>query len=94
LNKKVKAIYNGQMVHIDYSPFWDETLRQVENDFIENGKESEFRIWFNILYVDSKDNKITASVPSQYIHDQMFRRGYIDIIQNKLVEISGQDLEV
>lgn len=82
------------MAHIDYSPFWDEALRQVEIDFTENGKESEFRLWFNILYADSDDNKIIASVPSQYMRDQMIVRGYINIIQNKLVEISGQDLEV
>ena len=32
------------MVHIDYSPFWDETLRQVENDFIDLSKEKDLDI--------------------------------------------------
>lgn len=84
------------MANIDYSPFWEEALRQIGHSFTEDGKESEFELWFKdkILYKDFQGNKITASVPSKYICDQIDIRGYKRIIQDKLLEISGQELEL
>ncbi|MBO5137026.1 MAG: chromosomal replication initiator protein DnaA [Spirochaetaceae bacterium] len=82
------------MVSVDYKPFWEEALKQIEHEFISNKKESEFRLWFNITYVKSQGNKIVASVPSSYIKDQMQTRNYNLIIQDKIQEISGQDLEL
>ena len=82
------------MTHVDYIPFWEEAIRQVERFFIENEKEAEFKLWFNITYFESKENKIIASVPSAYIRDQMYSRDYINIIQDKIVEISGQDIDL
>lgn len=94
LQKKVKAVYNRQMASIDYLPFWEETIKQIENFFLENGKEAEFHLWFNISYIGSQENKITVSVPSTYIFDQMKYRGYTTLLQNKILEISGQDIEL
>lgn len=82
------------MSSIDYTPFWDECLKQIHQEFIEDEKESEFKMWFNISYVSSHENKITASVPSSYMNDQMEIRGYKKLIKEKLLEISGLDLDL
>lgn len=82
------------MSSIDYTPFWEESLKQIHNEFLEEEKENEFKMWFNISYVESKENKIIASVPSSYMNDQMEIRGYKKIIKDKLSEISGLDLDL
>ena len=78
---------------LDYSPFWEETLRQIREEYRENDREDEFTLWFKIEYVSSSDNKITVSVASTYIRDQMSSRGYLAKIQQKFYEISGTDVE-
>ena len=78
---------------LDYSPFWEETLRQIREEYRENDREDEFTLWFKIEYVSSSDNKITVSVASTYIRDQMSSRGYLAKIRQKFYEISGTDVE-
>ncbi|AEE15461.1 chromosomal replication initiator protein DnaA [Treponema brennaborense] len=82
------------MAELNYAPFWEESLKQIEETFIQNGKEAEFRIWFNITYAESQDMKIVASVPSLFFRDQMISRGYAALIQNKLEELSGQAIQL
>lgn len=79
----------------NYSIFWDEALSQIQEDFIANSKETEFAMWINnIKYVDSKEQILVVSVPSSFLKDQIYSRGYVSLIENKLKELSGQDLHL
>ena len=89
LQKKVKAGYNIGMNSPDYTPFWEETLRQIKQNLAENGRANDFVLWFNINYVDSQEGKIIASVASNYIRNEMKNRGYLTMIQETFYEISG-----
>lgn len=94
LQKKVKAGYNIGMNSPDYTPFWEETLRQIKQELTESGRANEFVLWFNIHYVESQEGKIVASVASNYIRNEMKNRGYLAMIQDKFYEISGLDLSL
>ena len=94
LQKKVKAGYNIGMNSPDYTPFWEETLRQIKQNLTENGRANDFVLWFNINYVDSQEGKIIASVASNYIRNEMKNRGYLTMIQETFYEISGLDMQL
>ncbi len=96
LQKKVKAGYNIGMNSPDYTPFWEETLRQIKQNLTENGRANDFVLWFNINYVGSQEGKLIVSVASNYIRNEMKNRGYLAMIQETFLEISGleMDLEV
>lgn len=74
----------------NYRIFWQEALKQINDEYIASGKEDEFKIWFKIEYVEDNGNVIIANVPSEFMKVQMVSLGYIDVIKNKLVEITGQ----
>lgn len=78
----------------DYTPFWEETLRQIKQDLTEKGRSNEFALWYNINYVGSQEGKIIASVASNYIRNEMNKRGYLSTIQDTFLEISGLDMEL
>ena len=42
LQKKVKVGYNIGMNSPDYTPFWEETLRQIKQNLTENGRANDF----------------------------------------------------
>ena len=94
LQKKVKVDYNIGMNSPDYTPFWEETLRQIKQELTEAGRANDFVLWFNINYVESEEGKIIASVASNYIRNEMKNRGYLTMIHDKLYEISGLDLSL
>ena len=94
LQKKVKIAYNIGMNSPDYTPFWEETLRQIKQNLTENGRANDFVLWFNINYVDSQEGRIIASVASNYIRNEMKNRGYLAMIQETFYEISGLDMQL
>lgn len=94
MQKKVKVDYNIGMNSPDYTPFWEETLRQIKQELTEAGRANDFVLWFNINYVGSQEGKIIASVASNYIRNEMKNRGYLAMIQDKFYEISGLDLDI
>lgn len=78
----------------DYTPFWEETLRQIKQDLTEKGRLNEFILWYNINYVGSQEGKIIVSVASNYIRNEMNKRGYLSTIQDTFLKISGLDMEL
>ena len=78
----------------DYTPFWEETLRQIKQYLTEKGRLNEFVLWYNINYVGSQEGKIIASVASNYIRNEMNKRGYLSTIQDTFFKISGLDMEL
>lgn len=79
----------------NYSIFWSEALSQIKEEFIANSKETEYAMWINnIKYVDSKELILVVSVPSSFLKDQIYSRGYVALIENKMKELSGQELHL
>lgn len=79
----------------DYSTFWTEAIKQIQSDFSKQSRDQEFKIWFSsIKYINSDELAVNISVPSNFYQAQIKQRGYDSIIQNKLKEISGQDIIV
>jgi len=78
------------MSEYDYSIFWEETIKQLreENEI----SDQEFNMYFqNIHYVESTRDTIVLSLPSRFIQSQLKQR-YINIIENRLLELSGLNL--
>ena len=83
------------MSTFDYSVFWKETIKQINDEFEKNGDSSDFLMWFEpINYVSSSQNIITVSVPSAFFSDQLKTRGYLTLLQSKISELSGQDITI
>ena len=74
-----------------YKEAWDYALEELKNEYIKNGKETEFVFNFNINYVGDDGHTITASVNSPFMKNQVTKRGSLEIIQNKIREITGQN---
>ena len=77
-----------------YKSFWDEALNQIHKEYIQKGQEDEFKIWFNMSYVENSVNEITVSVPSEFMWDRMISMGYVEAVQKKLMELTGQTITI
>src|SRR5574344_2936455 len=76
----------------NYNIFLLEALKQIKIEFIENSIENEFDLWFDINYIESQQLKIIASLPSNFIKDKFISKGYANLIENKLFELTGQHI--
>lgn len=90
--KKSKEVHNKPMSEQNYKIFWDEALNQLHEEYKQAGRENEFIIWFKMDYVEDTIDSITVSVSSDFMWSQMVSLGYKDAIQNKITELTGQDL--
>lgn len=91
MKKKVKVRYTREMVNV----FWEEAIKQIREDYINESREEDFQWWISkINFVSSTETKILVSVPSVFFKDQLFIRGHIAYIQKKLLEISGQKFDI
>ncbi len=77
------------MNEIDYSPFWNESLKQLEQELGEH----EFSIWFNIEYAGATPDTIRVRVPSAFYRDQ-FIKAYQKTIEAKLSDLTGKLLSL
>jgi len=74
----------------DYRVFWEESINQIRHEV----SEEEFGMWFQrVEYLDSKENVIRLSVPSNFYRDQVKQR-YLSMIENTLYELSGNNLGI
>ena len=83
------------MSTFDYSVFWEETIKQVKNEFEKDGKNSDFVMWIApINYCSSSQNELTLSVPSTFFSDQLKTRGFLNVLKAKMTELTGQDIKI
>jgi chromosomal replication initiator protein len=95
LQKKVKAGYNIGMSEHNYREVWQYAMSQIESEYKNNGKETEFKLWFNLEYIEDTINTITVAVASDFLWQTMIKKGNIEIIKKKIEELTGQsDLEI
>jgi len=77
----------------DYSVFWQEALKLIKHDFLAQGKEQEYMLWFDHLsYLSATEKNIVVSVQSNFFRDQLESRGYVTLLQNKIKELLGQEI--
>lgn len=74
----------------NYSIFWKEALKQIQNEISEIDND----MWFNnIRYSGSEKNRIILSVPSAFYREQVIQR-FSSLIEKTLSELTGSDMEV
>ncbi|MCH5295668.1 MAG: chromosomal replication initiator protein DnaA [Treponema sp.] len=78
----------------NYKAFWDEAIKQIHEEYKLKNKEEEFKLWFNVDYVEDTQNEITVSAPSEFMWNQMLSRGNIDIIKNRIIDLTGQHITI
>lgn len=95
MKKKVKTEYNQRiMKEQNYLAFWNEALNQIHQEYKSKGLESEFKLWFNMEYVEDTMEKITVSVPSDFMWISMVNKGYIHSVESKIAELCGQHVSL
>ena len=91
MQQKVKAGYNSSMSENIYKEFWQFSMKELAEEYKKNGQENEFKLWFNIEYIEDTINTINVSVPSDFLWQQMVKKGNIRKIQEKLEQLTGQE---
>ena len=69
-------------------------MKELEKEFKEKNNEDEFSLWFNMKYVEDSIDSITVSVVSDFMNSIIAERGYFNLLQKKLKEITGQTLKI
>ena len=90
MQQKVKAGYNSPMSENNYKEFWQFSMNQLAEEYKKNGQENEFKLWFNINYIEDTIDTINVSVSSDFLWQQMVKKGNIRKIQEKLEQLTGQ----
>lgn len=65
-------------------------MEELKKEYKSKNNEDEFTMWFNMNYVEDTIDNITVSVASKFMQQMMNEKGYFEIVQNKLREITGQ----
>ena len=69
-------------------------MKELEKEFKEKNNEDEFSLWFNMKYVEDSIDSITVSVVSDFMNSIITDKGYFNLLQKKLKEITGQNLKI
>lgn len=78
----------------NYKEFFQEAKKQIHEELSSKGREDDFKLWFNMEYVDDTLSQINVSVPSAYMWLQMSNKGFVSMIENKINELTGQNIKV
>ena len=73
---------------------WDIALDNLEQEYKNAGKEIEFKLWFNMKYIEDSNLTIKVSVPSAFMWNQMLSKGNVGKVKEKIKQITGQDCEI
>ena len=74
-----------------YEEAWEDTMKVLHDLYKSQNKEDEFKLWFNMNYVEDTIDTITVSVASSFLQQTMQKKGNFDIVLKKLKEITGQE---
>ena len=74
-----------------YEEVWVYTMKVLHDLYKSQNKEDEFKLWFNMDYVEDTIDTITVSVASSFLQQTMQKKGNFDIVLKKLKEITGQN---
>ncbi len=77
-----------------YKEAFQYAMTELKKEFKEKNNEDEFTIWFKMKYVEDSVDKITISVVSNFMKTMLTSKGYFNLLQKKLKEITGQNIEI
>ena len=66
-------------------------MKVLHDLYKSQNKEDEFKLWFNMNYVEDTIDTTTVSVASSFLQQTMQKKGNFDIVLKKLKEITGQE---
>lgn len=72
-----------------YEEAFKYAMEELHKEYIEKNKENEFIFNFNVNYVEDNIDKVIVSVASPFMKNQVTTKGSINVIENKLREITG-----
>ena len=78
----------------NYNAFLNEALTQIQNEFNEKEKGTEFAMWFNLNYVESRELVIVVSMYSKFLKDSFENKGYKKLVEDKIYDICGQNIKL
>lgn len=80
------------MSNNNYREVWQYAMDQIHEEYKKEGsqQETEFKLWFNMQYIEDTDNTITVSVPSEFLWLQMQKKGNVSRVIKKIEELTGQ----
>ena len=68
----------------NYKEVWSYALNQLHEEYKNNSKETEFKLWFNMTYEEDTISTITVSVASEFLWKTMVSKGNIQKIAKKI----------
>ncbi len=77
-----------------YKEAFQYAMAELKKEFKEKNNEDEFTIWFKMKYVEDSVDNITVSVVSNFMNTMLSSKGYFALLQKKLKEITGQNIEI
>jgi chromosomal replication initiator protein len=80
------------MSNNNYREVWQYAMNQIHEEYKKEGsqQETEFKLWFNMQYIEDTDNTITVSVPSEFLWLQMQKKGNVGKVIKTIEELTGQ----
>lgn len=73
---------------------WNLALSQIEEQYKAENKEDEFKLWFNMTYIEDNITTIKVSVPSAFMWQTMMSKGNVNRVKETIKMIIGQDVEI
>ncbi len=80
------------MTSNNYIEFWNETLRQIKTDLINENRLQEYDMWFDSAqYLEDDGNTIKIALPSIFMKDQFINRKYDQKLIDKMKDLTGKN---
>ena len=77
-----------------YKEAFQYAMEELKKEYILKNNEDEFKIWFNMTYVEDSVDSITVSVASPFMQNMMNSKGNFKIVEKKLLETTGQKIKI
>lgn len=78
----------------NYKDFFEEAMSQIHQEYIDSGAENDFKLFFHFEYVEDTISEITVSVASEFMWTRMVKKGNVERLQNKIAELTGQNISI
>lgn len=78
----------------NYKDFFEEAIKQIQEEMNANNQSDEFTLWFNMDYVEDTLSQITVSVSSEFMWIQMNSKKYVQRLEDKINELTGQQISI
>lgn len=78
----------------NYKDFFEEAIKQIQEEMNSNNQSDEFTLWFNMDYVEDTLSQITVSVSSEFMWIQMNSKKYVQRLEDKINELTGQQISI